>query len=49
MNCLQGEVKSLSVYNNLTLASIKVSDVLMKSIVIETPDTCAYKVESKKH
>ena len=47
MNCLQGNVESLHVYQNLTLATIKVGDVLMKSIVIETPDTCPYLVEGK--
>lgn len=47
MNCLQGKVESLNVYNNLTLATIKVGDVLMKSIVIETPETCPYLVVGK--
>lgn len=47
MNCLQGKVESLNVYDNLTLATIKVGDVLMKSIVIETPDTCPYLVKGK--
>lgn len=47
MNCLQGKVESLNVYNNLTLVSIKVGDVIMKSIVIETPDTCPYLAEGK--
>ena len=47
MNCLQGKIESLNVHDNLTLATIKVGDVLMKSIVIETPDTCAYLVKGK--
>ena len=47
MNCLQGKVESLNIYDNLTLASIKVGDVMMKSIVIETPDTCPYLVKGK--
>lgn len=45
MNSLQGTVESLNIHENLTLATIKVGDVLMKSIVIETPETCLYLVK----
>ena len=47
MNCLQGKITTLNVYENLTLVSIKVGEVIMKSIVIETPETCSYLVEGK--
>jgi molybdate transport system regulatory protein len=47
MNCLQGIIESLNVFENLTLTTIKVNNVLMKSIVIETPETCPYLVEGK--
>jgi len=48
MNSLIGKIESLDVYQNLTLVSIRVGDVLMKSIVIETPDTCSYLVKEKE-
>ena len=48
MNSLLGKIESLNVYQNLTLVSIRVGEVLMKSIVIETPDTCSYLVKGKE-
>lgn len=48
MNSLKGIVETLNVYENLTLAKIRVGDVLVTSIVIETPDTCPYLVEGKE-
>ncbi len=48
MNCLQGKITLLKVYENLTLVSIQVGEVLMKSIVIETPETCSYLVKNKE-
>ncbi len=47
MNCLQGKITQLDVYENLTLVSIRVGEVIMKSIVIETPSSCSYLVEGK--
>ena len=47
MNCLKGTIESLSVYENLTLATIRVGDVRVKSIVIETPKTCSYLIVGK--
>jgi molybdate transport system regulatory protein len=48
MNSLKGKVETLNVYENLTLAKIRVGEVLVTSIVIETPDTCPYLVEGKE-
>lgn len=48
MNSLKGKVETLNVYENLTLARIRVGEVLVTSIVIETPDTCPYLVVGKE-
>ncbi|MCB0494610.1 MAG: TOBE domain-containing protein [Cyclobacteriaceae bacterium] len=48
MNSLKGKVETLNVYENLTLAKIRVGEVLVTSIVIETPETCPYLVVGKE-
>lgn len=48
MNSLKGIVETLDVYENLTLAKIRVGEVLVTSIVIETPETCPYLVLGKE-
>lgn len=48
MNSLKGKVETLNVYENLTLAKIRVGEVLVTSIVIETPETCKYLVVGKE-
>lgn len=48
MNSLKGKVETLKVYENLTLAKIRVGEVLVSSIVIETPETCKYLVVGKE-
>jgi len=42
MNTLKGEIISIKVNGNLSLVTINVSDIIFKTIVIETPGTASY-------
>ena len=42
MNTLKGEIRSIKVSGNLSLVTINVSDIVFKTIVIETPRTASY-------
>ncbi|MDP4285282.1 MAG: TOBE domain-containing protein [Bacteroidota bacterium] len=42
MNTLKGEIRSIKVNGNLSLVTINVSDIVFKTIVIETPGTASY-------
>ena len=42
MNILKGIIEKLTIHGKLTLINLKVKDVLMSAIVIDTPDTAPY-------
>jgi molybdate transport system regulatory protein len=42
MNILNGKIISIKVSGNLSLVTIDVNDILLKAIVIETPQTASY-------
>ena len=42
MNTLKGKISNIEVNGSLTLVSVNVSGILLKSIVIETPETAPY-------
>jgi len=42
MNVLKGKISSLKTSGRLTIVTLDVSGILMKSIIIENPDTVSY-------
>ena len=42
MNTLNGKISAIEVNGSLTSVAVKVNEIILKSIVIETPETVSY-------